>query len=195
LIPTLDRPGAGVPAWERFLYKNIIKPVVAERLPWGKNAIDFKKISRLLVQEWECIPADQRSKKILVPKQMGLEDSSRYWSASMVLEHIVIVGQALIKITEALAAGEAPQGRADTAAVKPLGVKSPEEVWIEFKTFSEVDFPSLLARLKMKESTLTFEHPWFGPMTARGWYWLLATHHNIHLKQLRSIRKEVVKIV
>ena len=33
----------------------------------------------------------------------------------------------------------------------------------------------------------THDHPWFGPMTPKGWYGLAAVHMGIHRKQIEMI--------
>ena len=40
----------------------------------------------------EPLSAEQLQRRVLVKAPMGMEDSSRYWSAAMVLEHLIEVG-------------------------------------------------------------------------------------------------------
>jgi hypothetical protein len=55
--------------------------------------------------------------------------------------------------------------------------------------------PDLLRRLDEQvrtpgfdlNSTTQFDHPWFGPFTAKQWYWLLGAHQAVHAKQVKAI--------
>lgn len=80
-----------------------------------------------------------------------------------------------------------PEGEADTAKVKPKHME--QDALEEFKAYA----PGLMARLDESlakpgmdfHSPLRFRHPWFGPFTARQWYWLLGTHQGIHYRQAK----------
>jgi hypothetical protein len=52
---------------------------------------------------------------------MGIEDSSRYWSAAMVLEHLIEVGSRIATGVVELTHGQAASVKADIADVKPKG--------------------------------------------------------------------------
>jgi hypothetical protein len=123
----------------------------------------------------------------------GLEDSSRYWSLNEVLEHLLIVSRRMELVILELAAGRIPQGVADTAKVKP---SHPDQSSLpEFIEYA----PNLMKSLDEKlagpnfdfDSALKYGHPWFGKITAKQWYWLLAGHHAIHLGQVNAILKKI----
>ena len=63
-----------------------------------------------------------KTQPVLVERLKGLEDSSRFWSPNMVLEHLVIVGQQMLVAIVELGNGRIPNGKADVAAVKPKGI-------------------------------------------------------------------------
>lgn len=187
--PQLDPPGAGVPWPQGLVLKYFVAPFIAGRTDWSVSEERFHKLTHKILKEIDGLTDAQQSTKVLVPPQAGLEDSSRYWSIAMVLEHLVIVGTAIIYAINELDSGRIPQGKADTAAVKPIGALSASQSAEEFKKFSQTDYKNLVLGIKNKNSTLRFRHPWFGMITAKQWFWVLAIHHGLHLKQIREIKK------
>lgn len=188
-LPKLAAPGAGVPIYQRLLFKYLIGPFVARRTSWTQSEQNFHKISRRILSEIESLDEKQLNTRILVPPQMGLEDSSRFWSIAMCLEHMVIVGEAVMEGILQLTSGQVPPIKVDTALVKPLGIMPALESVEEFKFFIGEDYKKFLNSIQNKNSNLTLKHPWFGNFTAQQWFWLLATHQAIHLKQIREIKK------
>jgi hypothetical protein len=187
--PKLAPPGAGIPLHQRIVLHLFVKPLIASRAPWEESQESFLKITRKIRRELEGLSQEQIETKVLVPPMTGLEDSSRYWSIAMTLEHLVIVGSQLMPLVQALSAGSVPDAKADIAALKPSGKPTTQEILENFRKFCDDDFPALLPSLKNRRSPLQFRHPWFGKMNAQAWYWLLGAHQGIHLRQIRAIKK------
>ena len=74
-----------------------------------------EKIADLVSQ---CGP-DAATRRVLIQRVRGLEDSSRYWSVLMTLDHLRIIHTQMGRIIKSLAAGNVPPGKASTANVKP----------------------------------------------------------------------------
>ena len=142
---------------------------------------------RKILEEARALDPKLLHRRKLVPPQQFLEDSSRAWSVAMTLEHVVIVGSQISQALPALLAGKAPSGSARTAAVKPKPGAGSAEAFEDFlKNYSSVvpeDLP---------KTTVTFDHPWFGPLNAHKWHCLVGLHQLIHLKQIRAIKKELL---
>jgi hypothetical protein len=187
--PKLASPGAGIPWYQMLILRLYISPYVAARTDWSVSETRFKKITTKILKEIDGVTEAQLTTKVLVPPQMGLEDSSRYWSIAMTLEHLVIVGKVMSFGIRELTSGRIPDYKADTAAVKPFGTMSALETINKFKHFTIEEFPQLLPSIADRNSNLKFNHPWFGGFKAQQWYWLLAAHHALHLKQIREIKK------
>lgn len=181
--------GAGLPVHQMLALRWIVKPFVAERADWQDVADRFRLLTQRIDDELAQCTQEDLSRSVLVRPLKGLEDSSRYWSVAMTLEHIVIVGRSIYMIARQLAEGRVPAGKASTAAVKPAGKYTPAEALGAFRQFCDEEFPTLLPAMKNRDSKSTFPHPWMGSMTVRGWYWLLAAHHEIHMRQIQEIRK------
>lgn len=187
--PKLAPPGAGIPWIARLVLRWVVNPRIAGREPMETLRARFERKHQRVLEEYLAIPEGLREKKVLVPPQRGLEDSSRYWSAAMVLEHLEIVGSAIVAGIVKLANDEDPGVKPDTAKVKPRGELTAPEIQANFEKWRAGVLPFLDARVKSYETRRTLAHPWFGEFTARKWFWLLGIHADIHLTQMRAIRK------
>jgi len=185
----LQKPGAGVPWYQLLFLRLYIKPFVAAKGGWEKDKADFARINAKILKICDGLNNVELGRRILVPKQPGLEDSSRYWSAAMTLEHMVIVGHGIRDITISLSKGIVPGGAADTAAVKPQGAMTPAESLDAFRNFAARTMEEIDTALGDTDSTAVFKHPWFGDFNTRQWHWMLAMHSIVHLRQLREIAK------
>jgi len=191
VIATLEKPGAGLPLMQRIALRLYYKPFVAGKAGWEKDVADFRKLNDKILQTYADIPAADVTRRVLVPKQPGLEDSSRYWSAAMTLEHMVIVGTGVRNIIIALSQGIVPDYKPDTAGVKPSGSGTPDDTLAAFTAFADKTMADIDAQTGNRNSTAMLDHPWFGAFTARQWHWILPMHGAIHLKQLREIAEGI----
>lgn len=185
--PRLAPPGAGVPLTQKIFLRFFVRPFIAEKNSWEKSKESFEKVTAKILNEVEGLSEAQLNQKVLVPPQQGLEDSSRFWSVAMVLEHMAIAGRRFIGPIESLTHGKIPQEVLDPASVKPSGQLTAQECVEDFKKFALQEFPKI--KVGDRNSQLKLFHPWFGPMTAQAWYWLLGPHQYLHLKQIRTIKK------
>ncbi len=182
--PQLAAPGAGLPWVElfigRFLFRRSLKQRSREdfELRFGREREAIRK--RL-----GEVPAERRGERVLIPRVRGLEDSSRFWSAWMTLDHLRICNDAFAGVITALAAGRVPPGKASTADVKPsptAGAESEEafERSCDALITAAAAVPDLATKAR-------YEHPWFGPLDAAGWHALGALHLGIHRGQIERI--------
>src|SRR3954452_1749768 len=116
--PKLGAPGAGLPPLELFIgrllfarrRRNGSREAFNSRLQFERRTI------RELIQG--CSP-EAAARRVLIKRVRGLEDSSRYWSIWMTLDHLRIVNLQISKTIESLAKGIVPPGKASTATIKP----------------------------------------------------------------------------
>ena len=127
------------------------------------------------------------ARRVLIRRPPGLEDSSRYWSVYMTLDHLRIVHLEMVRIIDALAKGAVPDGKASTAAVKPNPDVDASVVGA-FDVSCEALLASVVRAGNMK-TTARFAHPWFGPLDAAGWHALAGGHLGIHRVQIERIIK------
>lgn len=182
--PKLAPPGAGLPKVELVVARLLFglrrwrgsRPLFDARFQQEREAI------RALFRTCD---AETGARRILISRPRGLEDSSRYWSVWMTLDHLRIVHGHLIRVIEALTKGRVPEGEASTAAVKP----SPEAtaaVAAAYENSCETLLATVAAAPDLK-TKVRYAHPWFGPLDAAGWHALAAGHLGIHRVQIERI--------
>jgi hypothetical protein len=146
-------------------------------------AIERERV-RILALAGACDP-ERAARRVLIDRLRGLEDSSRYWSVHMTLDHLRIVNTGVAGTIRGLLAGRAPSGTASTAVVKP----SPDAGESAVAGFDE-SCGDLLSAVSGRGSLATgvrFPHPWFGPLDAFGWTVLAGVHMDLHYRQLERI--------
>lgn len=162
-------------------------PWVSKRADWEVVDRAFAKTNARILELVKKIPHDQLETKVLVPPMPGLEDSSRFWSVAMTLEHIEFVGRNVAMTIIALSKGNQPPLRVNIANLKPKGLSKPEAQIELFEKYA-AEIPRLLAsEVQNRKSRTTLPHPWFGRFNAGQWHWLLAAHSRIHFPQLLAI--------
>ena len=184
----LAPPGAGLPraelAWVRPTFW-----LVRHWLSDERASIRFRGEANGMMAQVDALPSHLAMQPVLIKRVIGIEDSSRGWSATMVLEHLRIVDRTIIDIIETLSRGESFGQEIRTADVKPrAGIG--REVLGEFGAVV-IDYaarvtPALACRSRVKHA-----HPWFGPLDPHGWHCLAAIHHTLHRRQLGAILLEL----
>ena len=190
-VPTLAPPGAGVPAYQRLTGKYILLPFYCWRLSW-EGAVDLlEREARMLLDLGAGYAEEQLTRRILVPPQIGLEDSSRYWSYAMLLEHLVIMGRAVTEVIVELTHGRRRSTPVRTADLKPAGGQSAAAEIEEFDRLIESFRQRTLNETGDRDSVTRFQHPWFGPLTAKQWISFVPFHQRIHIRQARRILRSL----
>jgi len=180
----LDAPGAGLPKPE-LLIALLRFALFRKKTDRATRSALFEKERNQMLDIVHGLGDDEASAQILIKRIRGLEDSSRNWSVFMVLEHLRIVNEEVAAAISQLGQGETPEGRADTAAVKPKS-----GVGREVLDGFDASCRSLLdavGRIKNLATEETYRHPWFGEMNAGDWHALAAVHMGIHRKQIERI--------
>lgn len=184
--PQLAAPGAGIPRVERVIGGFFF----SIRGRWGSvDSFTRKFESERERIRWlvESCDSKEAGKQVLIARIRGLEDSSRYWSMAMTLEHLRITNTTFAGVIRTLIAGKVPEGKASTAAVKPRGGVG-VEVLMDYEQSCDELLNSILTTNDLRTVT-KFSHPWFGPMNAREWYALAGSHMGIHRIQMERIIK------
>lgn len=181
---SLAPPGAGLPATELLL----------SRLGFR---ILRSTLTRNRIQDWLCaetrrvlaiageLSSEQVKRQVLIPRLAGLEDSSRNWSAAMVVQHLVIVGTGIGDLLRALGEDKAFEREVRIADVKPTPDAAREQMgYLENALIAYLD---QVAAIENLHTVHRHAHPWFGPLDAHGWHTLAALHTMIHRRQLNAI--------
>jgi hypothetical protein len=185
--PKLAKPGAGLPFIEWATAKYIILPRVFAKTDKQKALVLFTRESKKIVKLATKLSQEELSTKRLVPRLRGLEDSSRYWSVAMTLEHLIIVSDLMRQAVILLSSGTKPQETIGTADVKPEKTVDPEKIIEKFEKMSAQFLQETTAANVDAFPKLTHPHPWFGPLNALQWLIFAPLHENIHHKQIEEI--------
>lgn len=180
----LDPAGAGLPMIELWV----------SRLGFGLLRLLF---NRHKTENWlrretakvlataKRLSADQLQVQMLVPRPAGLEDSSRNWSAAMVLQHLVIVDSGIRELINTLSQKQEFGQEVRIADVKPDPAAGHEQLGLLEDALQEyIDHVSTIKNLHTKGR---HAHPWFGRLNGHGWNTLAALHTMIHRRQLEVI--------
>lgn len=187
ITPKLGKPGAGLPFLQELALRWYVGPFVAARASWDEVDTNLEKLNGKILKLVEGLEAERMQKRVLVPPQKGLEDSSRYWSVAMALEHLTLVGNHMKAIIIDLSQGQVPNVNVDTALVKPKGEQTAAQAVDAFRAFATTIIPDMSVHVRNRKSATKLKHPWFGPFTAKQWHWLLVGHTLVHYQQIKSI--------
>ncbi len=182
--PKLAAPGAGLPKIERF-FANLMIHWKAKHTRREAAAVTFATERDAIFKLLQNTPTERLTTPVLIKRLPGLEDSSRYWSLLMTADHLRIVNDQIAGVIASLCAGKVPAGAASTAAVKPSEQVGASVIADFEKTCA--DFEKTLAAQGDLKTTLTFTHPWFGPMDAAAWHFMTGFHMRLHRKQMELI--------
>lgn len=182
--PKLAPPGAGLPKPELYVARALF---AFRRWTSSRAALTalFQRERVAIRQMLLACEGDAGARRVLIRRPPGLEDSSRYWSVWMTLDHLRIVHREMRRVIEALIGGVVPEGVASTAAVKP-GVELSAGVVSEYEESCDALLATVATPATLK-TALRFAHPWFGPLDAAGWHALSAVHLGIHRVQIERI--------
>ncbi|MEN3943597.1 DinB family protein [Prosthecobacter sp. SYSU 5D2] len=192
VAPHLAPPGAGLPPLEMFFARLIFR-WQARRTSSAAAAVTFVQEQAAILALIHRTPAAHLAQPVLIQRLPGLEDSSRYWSLLMVLDHLRIVNVQIAQVIASLLQDRLPARAASTAAVKPSPHVTPDVI-ATFdqachqlsETVASHPAPALQTRLK-------FPHPWFGPLTAAHWHFMSAFHMRLHRRQMERISARLAK--
>lgn len=189
--PRLDAPGAGLPFLQGLLARYYYFPRFARSTSWeGAISLFDRETEKILVEvEPRLSSRDLLMKRCLVAPIRGIEDSSRYWSVAMALEHLAIVGEKIGEVVVRLSRHQRIAEKVDLAAVKPLSDATPEAALDRFRRFAGDFRARSMNEVVDRHSDAKLVHPWFGALDAHGWHCLAAGHQNLHRKQIQAILK------
>jgi len=186
--PQLAPPGAGLPAPELVIARMLFawKRATGSRERFNAH---FQRERQAISKMVQDLNEKRGAQRVLISRLRGLEDSSRYWSVWMTLDHLRIVHGSIQGVVSTLAKGKVPPGEASTATVKPSPTVTAEVVSTYEKSCD--DLARTLETIPDLNTEATYAHPWFGPLSAAGWHGLSATHIAIHRKQIQAILKAI----
>jgi hypothetical protein len=185
--PVLAKPGAGLPIIEWAVAKYIMLPRLYKSRD-KQGAIDaFTKESKKILDKARSVDHRMLTERRLVPRLQGLEDSSRYWSIAMTLQHLIIVTDLMREAVVQLSTGGTTLRSVGTAEVKPDPNVDAESIFEKFERITDRFLKETGAANIDAFPNATHPHPWFGPLNAHQWLIFGGLHTNIHRKQVEAI--------
>jgi uncharacterized damage-inducible protein DinB len=182
--PQLAAPGAGLPAVELFIGRILfaLRRAFTSR---AQAVAHFERERAAIGALVSGCDGEAGARRVLIPRGRGMEDSSRFWSVWMTLDHLRIVNGEFARVIRALTNGVVPDGAASTATVKP----SPDADASVMSAYEEAcdAFLASAAQARDLRTPLRYAHPWFGPLDAAGWHALGGGHMGIHRVQIGRI--------
>lgn len=188
--PKLDAPGTGLPLVQEWLLKHVIFPVLRRLISRKRALAIFEKEGRVALSLLREMPESLRHQRILLPRMLGIEDSSRFWSMAMVLEHIMIVSNGVAQVIARLSSGQPVHETVSTAKVKPP-IDQLESIDADFDRFLTACPGEIRASFSEDEVSRCHVHPWFGCLNPDGWIVMLAVHQWIHKRQIRALHERL----
>jgi hypothetical protein len=190
-VPQLAPPGAGLPWFEALTLRWFGRRMLRSRFDWDSAQAAIGRVSSRLAREAMSMNDATLTSRVLIQRLRGLEDSSRYWSPEMVLEHLVITGELFTHYVVALSNDQPivdPRGIAD---IKPSGGLG-RAIITRFMAVHEAIPKRLAAEAGPFRAGPSHPHAWFGKLTAIDWLSLTAVHLALHAKQWQAIRASFV---
>src|SRR6185312_15556381 len=119
--PHLEPPGAGLPFLDSLYVRYYVGPFQSRRADKEKNLRLFALVGARILKESSAVPQPQLDHRVLVPRMKGIEDSSRFWSVNETLEHIMMTGECMARLSADLSAGKTSDQVVRIEDFKPKG--------------------------------------------------------------------------
>jgi uncharacterized damage-inducible protein DinB len=185
--PKLGKPGAGLPFFEWAYAKYILLPRLFKNTTKEKALGFFTDEANKIIAIASSLSLEQFSQRRLIPRLPGLEDSSRYRSVAMTLDHLIIVGSGTRQLIVGLSSGKSGFKARGTADVKPNVNVDATTILSAFKEMIEDFVKEINAVNTEAYPDHTHPHPWFGPHNARNWLAFASVHQRLHRQQIEAI--------
>ena len=189
--PRLAKPGAGLPLIEWAIAKFILIPRRFKSVTPNLALEEIDSEAHAIREMAAPLTTEQLRQRRLIPRPRGLEDSSRYWSIAMTIQHVVIVNNLIRHVVLGLSQGKIDEKEASIAAVKPPADVDPATIITTFEQASKTFIEQLSTVELERFPNAKYAHPWFGPLNAREWLLFAAPHMRIHKGQIAEIIKRL----
>jgi len=188
----LEAPGKGLPWFDGFMARWVVFPLNIMFNSPQKATLTVETVGRECLEIAHSLSEKQLQRQVLVPKIRGIEDSSRFWSVLMTIEHLTITGAAMLGIAESLAEGHHIAVEVRIEDVKPHQNLSTAHILHHYEEFLNTYVDRMTYILETDTHMVRHRHPWFWNLSASQWLVLNGMHHLLHLKQIKLIQKQLV---
>lgn len=184
----LDKPGAGLPDFERLVIKNFLVPSVRILFTWDIALLFLKREIKIIENLVNELPTNLHQKQAIIDRTFAIEDDTRQFSVNMVLEHLTIAGNAVMQVIDTLSNEKEFPIEIKIENVKPKENKSNQLK--EFLEFYNSYFTYIKNHAK-NQSKMRKKHPWFVEFNNFDWSAFMFMHTFIHRRQIQAIIKKL----
>jgi hypothetical protein len=189
-----QRPATGgdhdeLPWYQDFVARYVSFPAYCRTTSFERATKDFAAEIHRIEELCGRFTSDDFVQRVLVSPIIGLEDDERDWSAAMVVEHAVLVGEAIGRTLIFLSRGEQPPEPFTRAAMRPRGAKGVEVLPL-LRQLGR-DYPGIVEAELGPRRDCNHRHPLFGELDLARWHYLSVSHLRVHRRQLHEIRRRL----
>jgi hypothetical protein len=188
-VANIERPSARVSFWEALVSRHILFPMACTTLNWEHAQRELKEESDIILRLVKPLNDTRLTKRIFVPRINGIEEEARFWSITMVLEHLIAVGERISNVIIALSHHESINGKGNIDGLKIEQKLAPSMFVQSFEEFTPRYLARLQQEVKDRSSPLFYHHKFFGNLNLRQWNTLAAVHLREHRRQIEEIIK------
>lgn len=185
---TLEKPGAGLPEFERLVIKRGLVPIARTLFSWNIAVLLIRREIAIIKKLVNEIPKEKRVEQNIIDRTFAIEDDTRRFSINMVLEHLVIAGGLVQDVIKTLSDEKEYQGDIKIENVKPS--KNSINYLDDFEKFYE-EYILFIKSLPKKQSKAKKRHPWFVNFNNYDWSVFMFMHTFIHRRQIQAIIKKL----
>lgn len=178
-----------LPWYQDFVARYVSFPAYCRTTSFERVTSDFQIEVRRIEDICGRFSPDDFVRRVTVAPIIGLEDDERHWSASMVVEHVVLVGEAIGRTLVFLSRAEQPPLPFARETMRPRGAKG-VEIMPALRTLAR-DYPHLVRTELGPQREGTHQHPLFGDLDLHRWHCLSVSHLRVHRRQLHEIRRRI----
>ena len=182
----LGKAGDGLPLLEGIFLKHMLFPLLKNFMTWDKALFIFEREGHKILNLVKDMSHEQLFARVLIPRKFALEDNSRYYSAAMVLWHLVYVGDAIEQGIIDLSLNREIGITVKIANFKPY-VPIQDDIVELYASFLSDYRTCLDTHVGDKFASTTHIHPWFGALNPYEWLVMSMAHQFIHRRQLEAI--------
>ena len=180
----------GLPWVQDFVARYVAFPAYCRTTSFERATRDFQTEIRRIEDVCGIFSPVDFGRRVTVPALVGLEEDERHWSAALVVEHAVLVGEAIGRTLVFLSRDQAPPEPFDRKALRPRGGKG-VAVMEDLRRLAR-DYPHLVqTELGPATAGKVQRHPFFGDLDLHRWHCLSVSHLRVHRRQLHEIRRRI----
>lgn len=180
----------GLPWVQDFVARFVAFPAYCRTTSFERATRDFQTEIRSIEDVCGRFSPEDFGRRVTVPSSVGLEEDERHWSAALVVEHSVLVGELIGRTLVFLSRDQNPPEPFRRERLRPRGGKG-VAVMEDLRRLAR-NYPHLVrSELGQPTGTPLHRHPFFGDLDLHRWHCLSVSHLRVHRRQLHEIRRRI----